>query len=313
MSGALVFSYNFSKVLRTCRVHTPQPRCWMLWEEGSHSLCHTLCRLKSACRTKGSRVSNTYHKFPLHETSTAEGLSQKMSQKSSTPEGKSSSLNFINGETEVDNLSAENQKSWWTAQPAGGEHSPPFWPRRPAPFQHTPGSVRAAFGRAWEDTKVKTLPLMTTGRNGRKTRQGPKYQTPIVPKEAILSILRMGWWRGGRGQAKGKGNTLWAQQLVFLEAGATLRSSPLLPHPPGDVPVWDSTSLFPMMRKTQPLLLFTFHLEHLIQIRCKYSWCQEMIKHKNDLQYKNSCFLHNSNKLLNTVVLPSRFFLCLTS
>lgn len=112
MSGALVFSYNFSKVLRTCRVHTPQPRCWMLWEQGSHSLCHTLCRLKSACRTKGSRVSNTYHKFPLHETSTAEGLSQKMSQKSSTPEGKSSSLNFINGETEVDNLSAENQKSW---------------------------------------------------------------------------------------------------------------------------------------------------------------------------------------------------------
>lgn len=37
-----------------------------------------------------------------------------------------------------------------------------------------------------------------------------------------------------------------------------------------------------------------------------------MITHKNALQYRNSCFLHNSNKLLNTAVLPSRFSLCLT-
>ena len=166
------------------------------------------------------------------------------------------------------------------------------------------GSVRAGMrGHKSENTP--------TDDNGKK-REKSKARSQISDAHST-ERSRMGWWRGGRGQAKGKGNTLWAQQLVFLEAGATLRSSPLLPHPPGDVPVWDSTSLFPMMRKTQPLLLFTFHLEHLIQIRCKYSWCQEMIKHKNDLQYKNSCFLHNSNKLLNTVVLPSRFFLCLTS
>lgn len=123
-----------SKALRMCRVYTEQPHRWVLWEQGTHSLCYSLCRLKSACWTKGSCISNTYHKFPLHETSTAEVLSLK----SSTPEGKSSSLNLIDGETEVDNLSAENQNSWLTAQPPGKEHSPPFQPHRTAPFQHIP-------------------------------------------------------------------------------------------------------------------------------------------------------------------------------
>ena len=46
------------------------------------------------------------------------------------------------------------------------------------------------------NTEVEILTLMITGKNGRKTRQFPKYQTPTIPKEANLSILRMG--RGGK-------------------------------------------------------------------------------------------------------------------
>lgn len=46
------------------------------------------------------------------------------------------------------------------------------------------------------NTEVETLTLMITGKNGRKTRQFPKYQTPTIPKEANLSIFRTG--QGGK-------------------------------------------------------------------------------------------------------------------
>lgn len=203
MSSEFLFSYNFSKALGICQVYTPQPCCWvlskalrmcrvyteqphrwLLWEQGTHSLCYSLCRLKSAWWTKGSCISNTYHKFPLHETSTAEVLSQK----SSTPEGKSSTqLNWWRDRSRQlicrkSEQLVNSTTTWWRALSSV--------PTSQACTLPTHTSCKP--GR-WEDTEVKILPLMTTGRISRKTRQCPKYQTPRVPKEAILSTLRMGW------------------------------------------------------------------------------------------------------------------------
>lgn len=52
------------------------------------------------------------------------------------------------------------------------------------------------------NAEVKTLTLITAGRNGRKTSWFSKYQTPKVLKEANLSILRMG--QGKKKQEKTK-------------------------------------------------------------------------------------------------------------
>lgn len=58
------------------------------------------------------------------------------------------------------------------------------------------------------NTEVETLTLMITGKSGRKTRQFPKYQTPTIPKEANLSILRTGRGQKGKRQVKEKVNMI---------------------------------------------------------------------------------------------------------